>query len=174
MTTRRSGRRSRSDSLQVVVDNRETGLPEPVEISQAELRQAIINNPDILVGTLRDIIGGRTGGGIGGRPRQPSPLETPITDLLPPDAAEQLSDNVRRLTKADLLALGGWDGKATVTDLGLTFDDVQTVRELFAQQLGVQGGRVGGVVNPAAMDIYCCCCPCCCAAAVKEPLVPLE
>lgn len=162
-----------SDEISFVATDPETGIPEPVSISRSALAQALASNPTIIIDSLRSIIGGTQGGGgaSGGSPgagRGPLPTSTPVTQMLPPELAQQLSPAARRLTKGDLLALGGWDGRTSAQQLGLTVKDIQTIRTVFAERLRPSTDALGGA---AALDVSCCCCtPCCCAAAEMEPL----
>ncbi|MDB5081964.1 MAG: hypothetical protein JWP00_3888 [Chloroflexi bacterium] len=159
-----------SDSLSIVVDNDETGLPEPIQISRDELQTTLMNNPTVLLNALQDLISSQQVA------RKPFGTNTPVTELLGPGQANALSANARNLTKGDLMALGGWNGKTTARELGLTAQDITTIRDTFSTQLAtgkMSGIKVGGGIDPAAVDINCCCCPCCCATAVKEPMRPV-
>jgi hypothetical protein len=94
---------------------------------------------------------------------------TPITAMVLPSQLPMLSPAARKLTKQDLLALGGWGvPRKAPSQLGLTTKDIQTIREVFSVRL------VGGASldeEPEAWSVSCCSCtPCCCAAAVKEPM----
>jgi hypothetical protein len=97
------------------------------------------------------------------------PLQTPITAMVLPSQVAMLSPAIRKLTKADLLALGGWGvPRKRPAQLGLTAKDIQTIRDVFTPR----------IVSPASLDeepeawsISCCSCtPCCCAAAVTRPV----
>jgi hypothetical protein len=97
------------------------------------------------------------------------PLSTPITAMVQPSLVGRLSPAVRRLTKGDLLALGGWGiSRKLPKDLGLTAKDIQTIRDVFTSQLTTP---VGFDDQPDAWSLSCCSCtPCCCAATVTRPL----
>ena len=97
------------------------------------------------------------------------PGSTPITALVRPSQVAQLSTALRRLTKADLLALGGWGVPyRSPRDLGLTAKDIQTLREVFTPQLT---NPTPFDDEPDAWSLSCCSCtPCCCAAAVTQPV----
>jgi hypothetical protein len=157
----------------------EVGLPQPVEVPTAELRNALLRDPSILVDVLTGVLGGGSvpsgprGGGIVPVDRRPKvevyPTDTPVSALLDRSQFSQLTDRAQKLTKEDLLALGGWGVEQKLpSDLGLTVDDIASVREVFSQNLGA---RAGAAFDPAAISVSCCCCtPCCCAAAQPEPI----
>jgi hypothetical protein len=94
---------------------------------------------------------------------------TPITAMVLPSQVAMLSPAVRRLTKQDLLALGGWGvPRKLPSQLGLTTKDIQTIREVFSVRL-VSGASLDE--EPEAWSLSCCSCtPCCCAAAVRQPV----
>lgn len=142
----------------------ETGLPEPITLSREALREAIKENPDFVIESLRDVVKG------GGRkPRPVLPLNTPITDMVGPDKAGMLSPAARKLTKADLMALAGWEGRKNAKDLGLEVKDIQTIRDVFSDQLRPTAPQEAGIFDD--ITISCCCCtPCCCASAEMEPV----
>jgi len=97
------------------------------------------------------------------------PLSTSITALVQPSLVARLSPAVRKLTKGDLLALGGWGvPRKLPSDLGLTAKDIQTIRDVFTPQIS---NPVSFDDEPDAWSISCCSCtPCCCASAVTRPL----
>jgi hypothetical protein len=97
------------------------------------------------------------------------PLSTPITAMVRPSQVARLSPAVRKLTKGDLLALGGWGvARKLPRDLGLTAKDIQTIRDVFTPQLT---SPTPFDDEPDAWSISCCSCtPCCCAAAVTQPV----
>ena len=148
------------------VDNT-TGLPQPVEVRRDALRAALINNPAVLIGALRELLE-RAVRPAGGEVSVASNT-TAIRDLLAPGEYARLSPRAQQLTRGDLLALGGWStGRKTPEQLGLTVQDVKDLRDVFAQQIGAeflpQGVSISG----------CCCSPCCCcAAAVVHPVPSL-
>lgn len=83
-----------------------------------------------------------------------------------PKAVAKLPANVQKLTKADLMSLGGWGTtKLTPAASKLSVTDVQRIKDV----LGKGPGGIG--INPAALTINCCCCPCCCAVTVTEPVL---
>jgi hypothetical protein len=133
-----------------------------------DVKKWLVKNDDkiiqVIVPWLKKQVAGAAGLDVGG-----IPLATPITAMVLPSQMPMLSPAVRRLTKADLLALGAWGvGRKTPSQLGLTTKDIQTIREVFSVRL------VGGASldeEPEAWSVSCCSCtPCCCAAAVKEPM----
>lgn len=97
------------------------------------------------------------------------PASTSITKMVLPSQVARLSPAVKKLTKADLLALGGWGlARKLPKDLGLTAKDIQTIREVFTPQL-MSAGSLDE--EPEAWSLSCCSCtPCCCAAAVTQPV----
>ena len=157
----------------------EVGLPVPVTISTADLRSALVRDPSVLVETLRDIL--KSGGP---RPTLPPgafplkdrplvetfPLDAPAVDMLEPRLARKLSKRASKLTKGDLLALGGWGvDTRSPSDFGLTVEDVSSIRDVFSENMA---GRQTG--DELSICISCCCCtPCCCAAAQLEPIQPV-
>lgn len=162
-----------------VTGSSEVGLPMPVKVSTADLKSALVRDPDVLIDTLRDIL---KDGGL--RPPRPAgvvaledrpivdtyPLDSTAADMLQPALADQLTDRASQLTKGDLLALGGWGVEAkTPAELGLTVEDVSSIRDVFSKNM--VGRRAGADL---AISVSCCCCtPCCCAAAQLEPLQPV-
>lgn len=81
-------------------------------------------------------------------------------------AAKGLSPRAAKLTKADLMALGGPNGPQVAKGLGLKATDIASIKGAF-------GGVVefGGVGVDAGLSVSCCCCtPCCCAAAALQPI----
>lgn len=171
----------------VVTTNPATGLPEVVEVSSATLVDTVLSDPDIALNAIRTALerdlATRT------RRRSVLPLETPITQMMSPARATTLTDAARKLTKEDLLDLGGWGGNPkSPRELGLDAEDIISIRGAFAAQLtakvpggviDVSGGlgRPGGRPGPidlAAVDVSCCCCtPCCCAATALKPSATL-
>lgn len=98
---------------------------------------------------------------------KPRPLSTKVTGMgFDPKLVSALPKNVQALTKADLLALGGWGSGKKLSQAAskITVSEIQQIRDVFGK------GISGGVGNPLATDIYCCCCPCCCAATVTTPV----
>jgi hypothetical protein len=97
------------------------------------------------------------------------PNTTLITQLVLPSQVARLSPAVRKLTKLDLLALGGWGvPRKLPSDLGLSAKDIQTIREVFTQRLVAPPSLEE---EPEAWSLSCCSCtPCCCAATVTKAL----
>jgi hypothetical protein len=167
---------SASDDFVVSYVNDDTGLPESVPIPRDALRDAIVANPRIFVDSLRDLLEGARPGVVPGGGRRPPiavrpqvpilPADTPIDRMLPPESFARLSPAVQRLTKQDLVALGGWGPRrATPAELGLSARDISDIRGVFSDR--INPARVGGELE---LSISCCCCtPCCCATAELEP-----
>jgi hypothetical protein len=137
-----------NDNVNIIGVDPVTGLPMPVLVSRSSLR-------------INEITKTRVNGRL--------PAETNIIDMLPPGQVEKLSPALKTLTKKDLVALGGWSGKRVSSeDLGLTFQDIQTIRDVFGQGMIPDSS---GFSSALAIDISCCCCtPCCCAAAQIRPI----
>jgi hypothetical protein len=97
------------------------------------------------------------------------PNTTPITAMVLPSQVARLSPAVRRLTKLDLMALGGWGiARKLPSELGLTAKDIQTIRDVFTPRMS---GPSSLDEEPEAWSLSCCSCtPCCCAASVTKPL----
>ena len=97
------------------------------------------------------------------------PLSTPISAMVRPSQVARLSPAVKKLTKGDLLSLGGWGVARTMpSDLGRTAKDIQTIRDVFTAQLNAPTPFDD---EPDAWSLSCCSCtPCCCAAAVTQPV----
>lgn len=98
---------------------------------------------------------------------KPRPLSAKITNMgFDPKLVASLPKNVQALTKADLLALGGWGANKRLSPAAskITVTEIQQIKDVFGK------GIAGGAGNPLATDIYCCCCPCCCAATVTTPV----
>jgi len=97
------------------------------------------------------------------------PNTTSITAMVLPSQVARLSPAVKKLTKLDLLALGGWGvPRKLPAELGLTARDIQTIRDVFTPRL-VSAASLDE--EPEAWSLSCCSCtPCCCAAAVTRPV----
>jgi hypothetical protein len=97
------------------------------------------------------------------------PNSTSIVQMVLPSQAARFSPAVKKLTKQDLLALGGWGvPRKLPSELGLTPKDIQTIRDVFTQRLTPSGFNEE---DPEAWSLSCCSCtPCCCAAAVMQPV----
>ena len=130
----------------------------------------IIDNDDkviqVVLPWLKKVVSSRLG--VEGADPYELPDTTSITVMIPPGLVVRMSPAVKKLTRGDLLALGGWGvPRKLPSELGLSAKDIQTIRDLFTQ----------GLTNPSsfaeadAWSISCCSCtPCCCAAAVLTPL----
>lgn len=96
---------------------------------------------------------------------KPKAMASKLSDMgFDPKSVAKLPPNVQKLTKADLLSLGGWGtNKLTPAAAKLSVTDVQKIKDV----LGKGPGGIG--VNPAALTVNCCCCPCCCAVTVTAP-----
>jgi hypothetical protein len=92
------------------------------------------------------------------------PAATNIKSLgVSASAANMLTPAAAQLTKQNLEDLR--DGRATAQGLGLTVNDVNSIKTAFSTPLAI--GAVGG--DPRALSVSCCCCtPCCCAAAALD------
>jgi hypothetical protein len=97
------------------------------------------------------------------------PNTTPITAMVLPSQVARLSPAVQKLTKLDLMALGGWGvPRKSPADLGLTAKDIQTIRDVFTPQMTSASSFDE---MPEAWSLSCCSCtPCCCAASVTRPM----
>jgi hypothetical protein len=149
--------------FEVLATDPVTGIPTPVQTSTAALREALIKNPSLLVGALREVLSQRYAAGSS----TPAPVvtnETNIAELVAPQEATRLSANAKRLTRGDLMALAGWGGQAKKdpAQLGLDVNDIKTIREIFGRQLGTD-------ISTQELELQwsissCCCTPCCCCA----------
>ncbi|MEO9004479.1 MAG: hypothetical protein ABI288_07070 [Ginsengibacter sp.] len=96
----------------------------------------------------------------------PRPMSAKITNMgFDPKLISTLPKNVQTLTKADLIALGGWSPSKKLSPAAakISVTEIQQIRDVF-------GKGIAGSAGNLAMDIYCCCCPCCCAATVTTPV----
>ena len=136
-----------------------------------KVKDWIIDNDDkvvqVVVPWIKKVVSSRLGAE-GENPFE-MPNTTSITAMIPPSLVPRLSPSVKKLTRGDLLALGGWGvPRKLPAELGLSAKDIQTIRDLFTQRL----------TNPSsfgeeaeAWSVSCCSCtPCCCAAAVLTPV----
>jgi hypothetical protein len=140
-----------------------TGVQTTMQTSPAALRDALINNPALLVGALREVLTQRYDPTRRPPPR-PVTLETNITELIAPREAALLSANARKLNRGQLMAMAGWGGqpKLEPTSLGLTVDDIKTIREIFGRQLSTD---IATQELELEWSLSCCSCtPCCCCA----------
>ena len=180
-----------TDEAKVIVVKTDSGTPPNIDISLVDLRDVVLNQPEVLVDALRQALQAGstgqarlTGGGL--------PLDTPVAKMLDPSVAEVLTANARKLTKADILALGGFMQPAkSAKELGLNVDDVRSLELAFHQDfqgvLTAGGAGLEEMMNSTnamaatgdvsssggGTTIQCCCCPCCCCTAAVE-LEPLE
>ena len=101
--------------------------------------------------------------------------DTTITQMgLSKDAVAVLTPAAAKLTKAELVLLEGSNQPAVAAKLGLSVQDIASVRQAFAMPTHF-GGVGGGIATPGSLavslSVSCCCCsPCCCAAAALEPV----
>src|SRR5579883_547576 len=120
------------------------------------------------------------------------PMDTPITELgLAPEDVEKLTPAAKKLTKADLMKLGGWDNEddavqgygsfgtlSAAPSLGLGVNDVQSINSTFSARMTSTGGirGLGGTTGPVVSsgDYNCCCCPCCTGAAELESVPDID
>ena len=163
-----------TDRTKLLVVHTGAGTPESVDVSLVDLREAVLNKPEVLVEALRDLVVGQGPSSTGGD----LPLDTPITKMVSPELAIDLTPNIRKLTKADLLALGD---PAKVTELKLSIADLRAIEAVFHQdyQQGLTAGAAGldedeAMGGEAALSVSCCsCCPCCCCTAAVD-LDPIQ
>jgi hypothetical protein len=139
----------------------------------SQVKDWLVDNDDkiiqVVVPWLKKVITDRVGLEAAGLEL---PNDTPIAAMVLPSQVPRLSPAVKRLTKQDLLALGGWGvPRKTPSQLGLTAKDIQTIRDVFTPRIAATEPLDE---EPEAWSISCCSCtPCCCAAAVTKPLKTL-
>jgi hypothetical protein len=133
-----------------------SNAPEPIELDRAALRRALVKYPEIVAEAL------------GTQAREAMPLDTPLSEMIVPELREKIPSHIAALSKGDLMALGGWNGQKKPEDLGLTAEDVSTIRDLFSTEL--LPVEVRGYLASEISVSCCCCTPCCCAAAETEPV----
>lgn len=157
------------ETTKLLVVKTDPSLPSGFDVSMLDLREAILKQPEIIVDALRNLISATTPGTTQTAPGGDLPMDTPIFKMLPPDKAALLTANAKNLTKADLLALGGYGGvpRKTAADLHLTVDDVKTIEEAFHQQFGQQIAASGSSGLMPDISISCCT-PCCCCTAAAD------
>jgi len=150
-------------------------IPEQVEVAFEDLQKVVMGHPQIILGAVSSLLHAFGAGLEGGAEVQPIslgalPLDAPITKMIPPAQAGLLSDAAKRLTKQDLMALGGWGVPIkTPTELGLSLDDIQKVRDVFTPKMLATESS-----DAAGFSLSCCSCtPCCCAATEQQPIRPL-
>jgi hypothetical protein len=155
-----------SPTFEILSIDPNTQLPTPVQVTTSDLREALLKNPALLVGALHDVLERRFNPNLQ-QAEAPITLDTPIRALITETDFQRLSDRARQLTRQDLIALGSWGDvpRKTPRDLGLTVEDIQTIRDIFGKQI------VGGL---GMMDIFgsvscCSCTPCCCCAVAVAP-----
>jgi hypothetical protein len=152
-------------------------LPQEIDVSLVDFREAVLKQPDLVIKILRSLIGppgsAPATGGVQFNPQFGQfPMDTPIFKMLSPEKAILLSPNAMKLTKADLLALGGLtQPPKTPADFNLTFDDLKTIQTVYQAErvagLKPEGGSSGGGGTGCCCCIFCCCC---CAVAVTKPI----
>ncbi len=154
-------------AISIAATDPETQLPEPVQVSRQELKSILLNDPGLLFGALRELLERAVS-------TRPAPMAasntTAISNFLSPAELQRLSPKAQQLTRGDLLALAGWGmPKKNPQDLGLTVDDVKTLRDCFGQRLASE-------ITPQDTNVSCCCCSpcCCCAAAVIDPVTTVD
>jgi hypothetical protein len=157
----------------------EVGLPTGEEGGEAfdfggmfdKVKNWVVNNDDKIIRVIVPWLKKRLQEGAGATATDALelPNSTPITAMVRPSQIDRLSPAVKKLTKEDLLALGGWGmPRKLPRDLGLTTKDIQTIREVFTQHL-ISVSPLDD--EPDAWSLSCCSCtPCCCAAAVTHPV----
>lgn len=141
-----------------------TQVPAPIQITTADLRKALLDNPALLVGALHEVLERRFNPNIQ-QASAPVTLDTPIRSLITESDFQRLSDAARKLTRRDLMALAGWGdvAKKTPAQLGLDVQDIQAIREVFGVQLKSE-------VSMQGFSLSCCSCtPCCCCAVAVAP-----
>jgi hypothetical protein len=135
-----------------------------------QVKSWLVKNDDkiiqVVVPWFKKVLASR---GTGGLEALDLPNTTSITAMVLPSQVARLSPAVKKLTKLDLLALGGWGvARKLPSELGLTARDIQTIRDVFTPRL-VSAASLDE--EPEAWSLSCCSCtPCCCAAAVVAPL----
>ena len=139
-----------------MADIEASNAPEPVELDRAALRRALVKYPEVVAEVM------------GTSAREAMPLDTTLYAMVMPQIREQVPEHLRNLTKGDLMALGGWNGSKKPEDLGITAEDVNTIRDLFSTEL--QPAEVRGYLADEISISCCCCTPCCCAATETEPI----
>lgn len=112
---------------------------------------------------------------------QRAPLNTPIKDMMSPEAAKMLTPAAAMASKADLIALRagvrGMKTKGPETKLSVT--DVDSIEKAFDSSEFAAHSKLGfklagtplGMSTAAAHSVTACCscCPCCSTAAAMTP-----
>ncbi len=102
------------------------------------------------------------------------PMETPIVELLGRNEAKaslkKLTPAAQKLTKADLVALGGWGYTRNANIQELTVRDINSIKQVFASNMVAQAGQD----SSNGISCCCCCCPCCCAVTVEKPITDMN
>lgn len=158
----------------------EVGLPTGEEGGEAfdfggmfdKVKKWVVDNDDKIIQVVVPWLKKKIQEGVAGATATDAlelPNSTPITAMVRPSQIDRLSPAVKKLTKEDLLALGGWGvPRKLPRDLGLTTKDIQTIRDVFTEQL-LSVSPLDD--EPDAWSLSCCSCtPCCCAAAVTHPV----
>jgi hypothetical protein len=98
------------------------------------------------------------------------PMETPILEMLARSEAkasvQKLTPAAQKLTKADLVALGGWGYSRNANIQELTVRDINSIKQVFANNMVASAGAD----SKNGISCCCCCCPCCCAVTVEKPI----
>lgn len=134
-----------------------------------KVKKFVSDNDDKIVQVIVPWLKKKLQGSASGLEALDLPGATLITKMIAPSMVSRLSPVVARLTKDDLIALGGWGVTRKLPhDLGLTAKDIQTIRDVFTPQLTKASSLDE---EPEAFSLSCCSCtPCCCAAAVVQPM----
>jgi len=155
-----------SPTFEILSTDPNTQLPTPVQVTTSDLREALLKNPALLVGALHDVLERRFNPNLD-TAEAPITLDTPIRSLITETDFQQLSAKAKQLTRRELMALAGWGNvpKKSPEDLGLTVQDIQTIRDIFGKQL--EGGL--GMMDIFGSVSCCSCTPCCCCAVAVAP-----
>jgi hypothetical protein len=101
------------------------------------------------------------------------PLTAPIDKLgFSPAEISGLTDNAKKLTKGDLLALSNWERTRSGTPpLHVNIADINSIEK--AAQSMQERTHKPGAAQAQDVTACCCCCPCCsCASSVTQPVRP--
>jgi hypothetical protein len=157
-----------TSKLFIVNVEEDSSLPAGLDVSLIDLREAILNDSDLIIESLRSLIQTGAAATTPGTSIQSFPLDTPIFKMLPPDKVSLLPQSALALTKEDLFALGGIGvPRKEPSEFGLTVEDVKTIQNAFADLLapgGVSGlasmnSALDTTMTSAIGDLCCCCCP---------------
>jgi hypothetical protein len=97
------------------------------------------------------------------------PTSAPVSQIFPPGIFSQLTPNVQRLTKGDLIALNQWARtRQGQPPIHLTLQDIDSL-----EKAGDAMYAGTGAAAAADVTVCCCCSPCCTctAAVVTQPVV---